>query len=203
MNILLDVADLLGPPFTWAKFNESAVRNNAAPVPNQRDRRVDSLRAVAVTTTGRFAGPDLLQVWSSDHIDQLLVRKAHQPRNGGVPESCGLGWSLDDAEALLVDLLDELVYEKTGGGRVEIVGVSGNPPLDHEDARVFTTALAAAGDAAPPSIKYCVTRDRRFRSASGLSDNVLVRYPDEFLDLVRRSRAALAVGKMRPRASGG
>ncbi|GAA2542280.1 hypothetical protein GCM10010435_07350 [Winogradskya consettensis] len=161
---------------------------------------MDSLRAVAVTTTGRFAGPDLLQVWSSDHIDRLLVNKAQQPRNGATAESRGLGWSPADANALLTDFLDELVYDMTGGGRVEIVGVSGNPPLDHEDARVYTTAMRAAADATLPSIKYCVTRDREFRCAKDLDGHVEILYPDEFLTLVRRSRAALAVGGMRPRS---
>ncbi|WP_157408600.1 hypothetical protein [Actinoplanes sp. N902-109] len=197
VNVLLDVADLVGPPFTWEKFNTAAARNNAAPVPNSADRRVDSLRAVAVTTTGFLAKPDLLQVWTSDHIDRLLVHKAAQPRNGPNPESRGLGWTTDHADLLLANFLDDLVYDMTGGGRVEIVGVSGHPPLDHEDACVFTTACEAARDVAPPPIRYCVTRDRGFRSAAGLAGQVSILYPDEFVRLVRRSRAVLAMRPMK------
>ncbi|GLY02378.1 hypothetical protein [Actinoplanes sp. NBRC 101535] len=93
LNILLDVADLLGPPFTWDKFRDAAARHSQAPVPNRADSRVDSLRAVALTTTGRFAGPELLEVWTSDHIADLLVLKARQPRDGAIAETRGLGWS--------------------------------------------------------------------------------------------------------------
>ncbi|WP_146246730.1 hypothetical protein [Actinoplanes xinjiangensis] len=197
LNILLDVADLLGPPFAWDKFRDAAARNSQAPVPNRADSRIDSLRAVALTTTGRFAGPELLEVWTSDHIADLLVLKARQPRDGATAESRGLGWSPEDAENLLHDFLYDLVYDMTNGGRIEIVNVDGHPPLDHEDACVFTTALQAADDAAPPSIKYCVTRDRGFRQATNLNPNVLVLYPHEFVTLVRRTRGALAAKKMR------
>jgi hypothetical protein len=196
VNILLDVAEFVGPPFTWAKFTSAAVRHQAAPVPHPSDRRVDSLKAVALTRSGHFAGPEMLEVWSSAHIDKLLVRKAAQPRDGDSPETRGLGWSRDDAEGLLHDFLYDLVFDSTGGGRVELDGVHGHPPLDHEDACVFTTALQAADDATPPSIKYCVTRDRAFRQARHLSSNVLVLYADEFVRLVQRSRRALAIKRI-------
>lgn len=198
MNVLLDVAGLLGPPFSWVKFADAAARNNAAPVPNRADRRVDSLKAVAVTRSGRFAGPELLEVWSSAHIDELLVRKATQPTGGTTPEVRGLGWSDEDAEALLHDFLYDLIFDLTGGGLVELDGVEGHPPLDHEDACVFSTALQAADDATPPSVKYCVTRDREFRQATRLNPNVLVLYPDEFVHLVQRSRRALAMKRLIP-----
>ncbi|GIF23849.1 hypothetical protein BJ973_004460 [Actinoplanes tereljensis] len=198
VNILLDVAELLGPPFSWDKFRDTAARHSMKPVPNRADNRIDSLRAVALTTTGRLAGPEPLEVWTSDHIDKLLVHKATQPRGGATAETRGLGWSAADADGLLHDFLYDLVYDMTGGARIEIQAVDGHPPLDHEDACVFTTALAAADDAAPPSIKYCVTRDRAFRTAASLNPNVLVLYPHEFITLVRRSRNALVVKRMRP-----
>jgi hypothetical protein len=200
VNVLLDVAELLGPPFAWDKFRDAAVEHGAASVPNLADRRIDSLKAVALTQSGRFAGPDLLQVWSSSHIDRLLVRKAVQSRGGDTPETRGLGWSREDADGLLHDFLYDLIFEATDGGRVELDGVDGHPPLDHEDACVFTTALQAAADATPPSIKYCVTRDRRFRNAHHLNSNVIRLYPDEFVRLVQRSRQALALNRLlRPR----
>ncbi len=197
VNVYLDVASLVGPPFTWDKFQDAAARNADAPLPNHADRRVDSLRAVSACLEGRFAGPERIEVWSSEHIDSLVVRKASQPQNASTPELSGLGWAQTEAESLLVDLVDDLVYEKTEGGSATYVGVDGRPPLDHEDACVFTTALHAAGDAIPPSIKYCVTRDEQFRTATGLNSNVLVLYPDEFVSIVRRSRAALAMSAMR------
>ena len=196
VNVLLDVAQLVGPPFTWTKFTDAATRHSSLPVPWHADRRVDSLKAVALTTSGRFAGPELLEVWTSAHIDELLVSKAMQPVDGDKPETRGLGWSRDDAEGLLSDFLDELVYEATSGGEVQFDGVYGHPPLDHEDACVFTTALQAAADAAPPSIKYCVTRDRAFRQASHLDLKVLILYPDEFVRMVRESRRALAMKRI-------
>jgi hypothetical protein len=119
------------------------------------------------------------------------------PRDGATPETRGLGWSAEDAEELLHGFLYDLVFDMTNGGRIEILAVDGHPPLDHEDACLFTTALTAARDAAPPSIKYCVTRDRAFRQASDLTPNVLILYPHEFIGLVRRSRGALAAKKMR------
>jgi hypothetical protein len=198
VNILLDVAEIVGPPFTWDKFNDAAAKNSLKPVPNRADRRVDSLRAVAVTSTGRLVGSEMLEVWSSAHIDELLVRKATQPRNGLSPETRGIGWSSEDAQTLLHDFLYDLVFDMTGGGRVELDGVDGHPPLDHEDACIFTTALQAADDATPPSIKYCVTRDRCFRQATNLNSNVLILYPDEFVQLVQRSRGALAMKRMLP-----
>lgn len=197
VNVYLDVASLVGPPFTWEKLQGVAVSHRTASLPHLPDRRVDSLRAIAVSQGGRFAGPEPLQVWTSDHIDDLVVRKASQPRGGPTPETRGLGWSHEHAQDLLIDLVDELVYEKTDGGRVTIVGVDGNPPLGHEDACVFTTALGAATDAAPPSIKYCVTCDGPFRKAQGLNPNVTVLYPHEYVDMVRKSRQALALASMR------
>jgi hypothetical protein len=169
-----------------------------APVPHVADRRVDSLKAVALTQSGRFAGPESLQIWSSEHIDDLLVRKAMQPLTGATPETRGLGWSQNDAEDLRYEFLYDLIFDKTGGARVELDGVHGHPPLDHEDACVFTTALQAALDITPPSIKYCITRDRAFRQATTLSSNVWILYPYEFVRLVQRSRQALAVKKILP-----
>ena len=120
-------------------------------------------------------------------------------RSGAPPTSTrGLGWSDKDAETLLHDFLYDLIFELTGGGRVELDGVEGHPPLDHEDACVFTTALQAADDAMPPSIKYCITRDRGFRRATCLNPNVSVLYPDEFVRLVQTSRRALALRRIPP-----
>ncbi len=198
LNVLLDVADLLGPPFTWDKFTDAVAHHHTAPLPNAPDRRVDSLRAIAVATTGLFAGPEPLNVYTSEHLESLLVRKASQPRDGVDPERRGLGWGLPDAEDLLDDLLRDLVYDKTGGAFVEVVAVTGRPQLDHEDAKVFSTALQAEYGQAPPPLRYCVTRDRKFRTAAGLDPKVHMMYPDEFVRMVRAARSAIAFKAMRP-----
>lgn len=198
VNVYLDVARLVGAPFSWEKFELAAAQFTGSPVPNVRDRRADSLRAISFCLEGRFAGKDRIQVWTSHHIDELVRLKACQPTDGPTPEESGLGWSEDDAYGLLEDLVHDVVFDKTEGGLATYVGVDGHPPLSHEDACVFTTAQAAAVDEAPPSIKYCVTRDRRFRNATGLDDRVLRLYPSEFVEMTLRSRRAVAMRAMRP-----
>lgn len=197
VNVYLDVAALVGPPFTWEKFQDLSVQHGRCALPNHPDRRVDSLRAISVCLNGRFAGPEPLEVWTSEHINSLVELKATQPVDGPTPEEQGLGWSAADARDLLIDLVEDLVYDKTEGGAVQLIGIEGRPPLSHEDACVFTTAVGAAQETLPPSIKYCVTRDEQFRKAHGLNPNVTVLFPDEFVAMVRRSRTALAMRTMR------
>jgi hypothetical protein len=73
-------------------------------------------------------------VWTSDHIADLFVLKARQPRDGATAETRGLGWSPDDAVNLLHDFLYDLAYDMTNGGRIEIVNVDGHPPLTQEES---------------------------------------------------------------------
>src|ERR1700684_3505166 len=97
VNVYLDVADLLGPPFTWQKFSQAAATHQMTPLLGT-DRRVDSLRALALATTGLFAGQDALQVWTSAHIDGLVATKARHPLVAEHPDDRGLGWTPDAAE---------------------------------------------------------------------------------------------------------
>ena len=190
VNVYLDVADLLGPPFTWEKFDEAARKYAGEPLPS-RDARVDSLRALSVTSSGSFAGDIPLEVWTSAHIDRLVQRKARQSSTAFVAEDRGLGWSPEDAAALLDDLVYGLVLDKTNGVALgEIPIPYGNPPLSHEDGCVYRTALDA-GDSEWCQ-RFCVTRDREFREAR-LPGDMLTLYPHEWVGLVRKSRQAIAM----------
>ncbi len=197
VNVYLDVADLIGEPFNWDAFNRLAIAHANDPLPSA-DGRVDSLRSIALCVSGRFAGLEPLEVWTSAHVDQLVVLKASQPDDARLPpEKRGLGWSSGSADCLLEDLVYDLVFDKTGGGSIgDGVPSRGSPPLSHEDGVVFSTA-ATAGEG-PGLVRYCVTSDRAFRRASPqLDSDVLLLYPHEWVDLVRRSRSLYAVQRIR------
>jgi hypothetical protein len=189
-NIYLDVARILGAPFSWARFNAEAAKSTQLGVPAD-DRRVDALRAVAVSMSGRFAGPHLLEVWTSNHIDDLVWRKAVQD----------LGWSTEDASGLVEDLVREVVYDRSGGGSVGDVQIAwGCPPLDHEDGCVYATSRDAGEAGVASSVRYCITNDRGFREQAPFS-NVVTLYAWEWVELVRASRRRLAMRNL-PRPGG-
>jgi hypothetical protein len=196
VNIYLDVAELLGPPFSWDKVRAFMAKNSGLTLPHHPDRRVDSVHAIAVAMSGMFVRPEPLEVWSSNHIADLVELKASQPRDGATAELRGLGWTATDARDLLIDFHDDLIFEMSGGGLVDLVGIDGRPPLSHEDACVFTTAAEAAADTIPPPHRYCVTRDERFRNAT-LPDRALVLFPHEFVAMVHKSRRAMSIRALR------
>lgn len=115
VNVYLEVAELLGPPFTWAAFDAAAARATSEPFPCTSNPRIDSLRVVSMCTSGRFAGDDSVEVWTSAHIDKLVRSKASQPV---VPtpgsNKRGLGWSEADAQSLVVDLVEGLTRRSAG-----------------------------------------------------------------------------------------
>ncbi|XVV11070.1 hypothetical protein ACQP2X_40470 [Actinoplanes sp. CA-131856] len=160
-NVYLDTAALLGPPFTWEKFDAAVARLSRVPVPHPSDAAADSLRAIAATTSGHFAGDESLEAWTSSHIDIIVRGKAEQ-RTEPDPLTGyrGLGWSRADAQTLV----DELIYGVTdwsGGGSLGRCFPDGNPPLDHEDGMVYGACRQLAGED-PLAHVYCVTRDRGF-----------------------------------------
>lgn len=192
INVYLDVARLLGPPFTWNKFHAAAAQYSSDPVPHPKDTRVDSLRALAVCLSKKFVSPEPLEVWTSTNIDVLVVRKASQPDDRTLPdEDRGLGWDEVDAVGLRDDLVDHVVYAVPGGGTTgDVVIAEGSPPLSNEDGRVLRTAVEAGEHYA---LKYCVTQDVEFRRCGpDLPVNVQVMHPHEWVSLVRRSRAEYA-----------
>jgi len=197
-NIYLDAASLIGEPFTWEGFDAAAARLARTPLPHPKDAAWDSLRALATCTSGRFAGEEALEVWTCTHIDKIVRGKASQspvvdPRSG----YRGMGWRRESAQALLDDLVHGLV-DRSGGGSAGDLLPDGNPPLDHEDGKVFGCCryLAAAD---PLAHVYCVTRDRGFIDAytSGeLSRHTHVLAPAKFVALIRAARVQYSIRKM-------
>lgn len=189
-NIYLDVAHLLGAPFTWDKFHAAAARLARQPLPHPGNRAFDSLRATALCTSGTFAGDETLEVWSSAHIDKIVRGKAAQStRPDPFTGYRGLGWPAADAEGLLSDLVRGLI-DDSGGGTVNTRYPDGNPPLDHEDGMVYGACRHLAGDD-PLARVYCVTRDRGFLAAyeqKELTGHSAVLSPVRFVELVRAAR---------------
>lgn len=194
-NVYLDAAKVTGEPFTWENFTQQAVNHAASLVPCGENPAVDSLRALAVSTSGKFAGDELLEVWTSEHIRATVVYKAMQPREPDPSTGyCGLGWNRQAAELLASDLLDELVV-RSGGGDTGPQFPDGNPPLDHEDGLVFGACRYLAGED-PLCTVYCVTRDKGFINAhkrGRLPGHTKVLSPAIFLTLVRAARAYYAM----------
>jgi hypothetical protein len=197
-NIYLDVASLLGPPFEWSKFDAAVAKLASVEVPHPKDRAYDSLRALAVCTSGRFVRDELLEVWTSGHIDAMVRGKASQPviadsRTG----HRGLGWPGEAARALVDDLVHGLVG-RSGGDALAGHVPGGNPPLDHEDGMVFGACRRLAGED-PLAEVYCVTRDRGFLDAyrsGGLGRHSRVLAPSEFVALIRAVRLHYSMTNM-------
>ncbi len=203
-NIYLDAANLLGPPFGWEKFDEAVARLASVAVPHPKDRAHDSLRAMAVCTSGRFVRDELLEVWTSSHIDTMVRAKAAQPTAANpVTGHRGLGWPPEAAEALVDDMVHGLV-ERSGGDVLSSHVPDGNPPLDHEDGMVYGACRYLAGQD-PLAEVYCVTRDRGFLDAyrdGALGRHTRVLGPSQFLALIRAVRLHYSVAKMTRRSAG-
>jgi hypothetical protein len=190
VNVYLDVADLVGEPFSWERFEDLALQHARDPVPHPSDRRLDALRALAVSKSGKFIGPQPLEIWSSDHINNLVQSKAE----------AALGWTVQTSRDLLATLVDDLVYDMSNGGSVgEVQRGEGSPPLDHEDSFVFATAHGAPLDPEGDYwYRYCITSDVQFReSREQLSSDVLVLYPHEWITHVRRVRSRAGFNRIR------
>ena len=201
-NVYLDVARLLGSPFTQSDFTQAAARLVSVPVPHPGSPASDSLRAIAVCTSGIFFGEERLEVWSSDHIVDMVEYKAHEPTTPKPGSDLkGLGWSSADAVNLVEDLVMPLV-RATRGELLTTGRPEGNPPLDHEDGLVFGLCRYLS-DHDPLSQVYCVTNDGGFLQAykdGELGDHTIVLTPARFLTLVRAARghinAAQAISRM-------
>lgn len=197
VNVYLDVANLLGPPFTWDKLSKAAASVAREPVPHRNDLAYDSLRAIAACTSGRFAGSESLEVWTNAHIDKMVRSKARQPASPDPRTGHrGLGWGGDEANGLVTELIEGLTARSLGGTLGDTYP-DGNPPLDHEDGMVYGACKWLAGDD-PLCMVYCVTRDRGFISAhsnGSLTKHSYVLTPTRFLLLLRSARTQYAVGR--------
>ncbi|WP_091708717.1 hypothetical protein [Microbacterium sp. cf046] len=160
MNIYLDIARELGEPFTWEKFEATLAADPG-----------DSLLAIAALRSGVMPDGCSVEVWTSDHIDYLVALKASQPTRAQDERNRGLGWSSENAQALVDELVGDLIF-CTNGGSIGDVPISyGTPPLDHEDGCVYAT-VRDGGHEAVYYDRYCLTRDGHFLRANlpGLID---------------------------------
>lgn len=198
-NIYLDVACLLGPPFSWGKFDAAAARVAKTRVPHPVDRAYDALRAIAACASGRFAGDETVEVWTNSHINKIVRSKAVQSTEPGPDGYRGLGWDQAEAQSLVTDLIYG-VAERSNGGVLDGHYPDGNPPLDYEDGMVYGACRhLAATD--PLARVYCVTRDKGFLKAhkdERLSDHSKVLTPSAFVALIRMARAQYSIRRMRP-----
>jgi len=192
VNVYLDVAEVVSQPFDWADFHHLAASVASEPLPHPTNGRLDSLRALAASRSGVLAGDIPLEIWTSDHIDRLVLSKAQSK----VRASNGDLWTRENAEDLHDMLVNDLVYDLSHGGSVgRIDHAEGSPPLDHEDGCVFRTAMLA-GDVQWAQ-RFCVTNDQQFRlSSPQLHPSVEVLYPYEYLTMLRAARRADALRKM-------
>lgn len=164
-NIYLDIARTLGPPFDWERFDEAAAKMARTSPPHPDGHHMESLRLVAMCTSGRFAGDETIEVWTNDHINRVVRYKAMEPtKPHPQTRSAGLGWSAEDAETLVTSLIGDLTSWSSGGTLGATVPNS-TPPLDHEDGMVYGACKLLAGTD-PLAEVYCATRDRDFLNAS-------------------------------------
>lgn len=197
-NVYLDVAHLLGEPYTRESFNKHAAQLASAPLPAD-DPRHDSLRAIAICTSGRFAGLETVEVWTSDHIDRMVRNKAMHPTTTDPATGFrGLGWNQGHAEALVSDLVYGIV-DSSGGDSIGQTVPDGEPPLDHEDGLVYGACREIAREDVLCK-SYCVTNDKQFLRDfrdGRLRDHTVVLTPARFVALVRAARANHAMHGMR------
>lgn len=168
--------------------------------PHPDGAHMESLRLVAMCTSGRFAGDEPIEVWTNDHIDRVVRYKA-MPSATPDPATgySGLGWSASDAAGLVDVLIGDLVAW-SGGGTLGATMPDSKPPLDHEDGMVFGACRMLAGSD-PLSRVYCVTRDAGFLHdyANGnLTDHSRVVTPALLAAAMRQSRSKATLRAMVP-----
>ncbi|MGB3762725.1 MAG: hypothetical protein WA966_05825 [Ornithinimicrobium sp.] len=196
VNVWLDIARIFGPHgFSWDAMTEFVVGHAREPVPSRTVAGLDSALAISLCRDGKFPGGAPLEVWTSPHLDDTLLHKLTQPLQASRPEDAGLGWASPDALSFLSNGSDELVWAMTEGTTTgEIERAEQTPPLDHEDGKVYLSALRAGDE---PVVRYLVTNDRGFREAN-LRGSVARLFPYEWVQLVRRSQQRVALRKLRP-----
>ena len=193
-NVYLDVANLIGTPLTWDALTEAVVTHSQVPLGSRRVPGLDSARALAVCTSGRFVANEPLEVWTGSHINFIVRDKACQsttpdPKTG----YRGLGMTEDEADSLVEDLIGGILKSSRGGNAGDPFPDS-NPPLDHEDGKVYGICRWLASDD-PLAEVYCVTNDAGFLQAAKqgrLGRHTRVMPPATFVQLIRRARTQAA-----------
>ncbi|OBI37188.1 hypothetical protein A5709_15260 [Mycobacterium sp. E1386] len=193
VNIYVDLAELITQPFEWHKLESAAAAHWNDLLPHNDNARYDSLRAVLMSRTGAVSSGEALEVWTSEPIDDLVIKKVHER----AIDTSGVPWTLQNAIDFHDQLVNTLVFDMTRGGSAGAVpSPLNNPPLDYEDGRVMRTAQSS-GDL-PESPRYCITRDEPFREAcrrKQLESTVQVLYPHEWIISLRRARNPLLRGR--------
>lgn len=194
----LDVARLLNRPFGWAHLAQVAAQQMREPLPHPRSHMYDSLRALAISTSGRLVDNEALEVWTSDHIDDTVEYIAAQPTRPPAGGARGLGWTPEEADELVEHLVHRVVTESGGGSVGSIPHPDGNPPLDHEDGLVLGACRELVTIDLLANV-YCVTGDGGFLRAASegrLPDHSKVMSPAKFVAMVRRTRQLAATQAM-------
>lgn len=202
-NVFLDVARLLGEPFDLDRFNDEIAGRFREQFPHP-DRRVNALRALAAVTNGSITRTVTAQVWTSEHVDALVRHKANQSDAPWLDErDRGLGWSAENAQRLVDELIWHCV-ESSGGDTIgDVVIPRDSPPLEHEDGLVYATARDAhASDVLVE--RFVVTSDRDFLEHGSAQDSYpRALSPANFVALIREVRGREARSRMpKPRVSG-
>lgn len=201
VNIYLDAARLTEAPFSMSTLSDILAREKGIGPPHP-DQQVDSARALVIARSGILARPQRLEVWTSDHINALVRLKARQPNDDALlPEDRGLGWTEEQAQDLLDDLVWPVVQDSAGDTVGDLRHPEHSPPLDHEDGMVMATSKAAAdGDIVCDRI--LVTRDRRFVDKCKDVRYPRVMHPAQFVAFTQAARSRVAATAMRPKPPG-
>ena len=196
VNIYLDVARLLGDPFTWDAFDAALAVHATESSPHPTDARIDSLRAIASLRSGQSPSGVRREVWTSDHINLTAAYKLSQSAQAPDIRDRGLGWSAKSAQAFVDELIWGIVDQTDGESVGEIIGSYGSPPLDHEDGRVLATARDAGFIEVDYYDRYVITRDRGFSTTDNLPGDASVQHPADWIDLDRGEQRAVAFKRL-------
>lgn len=195
-NVYVDAARSFPPPVSWASIADAVV-HHAKPEfkPRLPLRQVDSLKALAITTSGWFRPGEPLEIWIGHHIVDTvdhILQMSTKPDSLG---RYGLGWRQADATAFVEDIMLHRM-RLTGGTHVGDPSAEAAPPLDHEDGKVF--GICREVTRRDPTITcYCVTNDQRtfikHARQGSLGKHTKVITPSQFVALVQAARMPSAL----------
>jgi hypothetical protein len=146
---------------------------------------VESAKALAIASSGTFAGNQRLQVWTNDWIDQVSINVAARSR-----ELRGLGWSQEDANSIKEHLIYGAAVNPSQGQSFESNKRAKFPDLSWDDSQVLSTAQSVL-TLDPTAKSLCVTNDKNFRNTSSAAGVVMLT-PPEFIEAISQTRANLA-----------
>ena len=184
MNIYLNVARFVGEPYSRSLLHTTLMGQIHQPSPRSTPL-TESAKLVAISSSGVFAGNQLLQVWTSDWIVKGTQRVAGRDVNLN-----GLGWSLPSAQGLVSDLIFGTVVTPSNGLQLPTNKRAKFPGLSPDDSQVLNTALQTK-IANPASEVICVTNDVGFRNTTSNQDVVMMN-SNEFLTFITDARKALS-----------